>query len=233
MNLNRFENSGILAKQLADDVARRLQRRIDEKGRACLAVSGGKTPIGFFRALAQQDIPWSRILITLVDERWVSDTDPVSNAALVREYLLCGKASAAYFLPLWNQAATPAAGFMECENRLHEQILRMDIAVLGMGLDGHTASWFPESTALPSCLDESGAAWCCPVSDVHVTPPRMTLTWSCLRQCQHLFLHIEGEDKNQVFRDATSQTGPGHWSAMPVRRLLAQKDVPLSVFCTE
>lgn len=232
MNLNRFENSEILAKQLADDVGRRLQRRVDEKGRACLAVSGGKTPIEFFRALAQLELPWSRILITLVDERWVPDTDEASNAALVREYLLRGKAAAAYFLPLWNRASTPAAGFMECENRLHEQILRMDVAVFGMGLDGHTASWFPGSAALPSCLDEGGSAWCCPVSDAHITPPRMTLTWSCLRQCQHVFLHIEGEDKNQVLREASAQVGADRWADMPVRRLLAQSDVPLSVFCT-
>ena len=231
MSDNCFATSDVLARQLADAVGRALLRRVDEKGRACLAVSGGRTPAAFLRELSGRDLPWSKILVTLVDERWVDEDHAASNAALVREYLLRDKARSAYFLPLKNRAATPAAGFMECENRLHEQIVRLDVAVLGMGEDGHTASWFPGSAALDGCLDEAASAWCCPVMDAGGEFNRMTLSWAMLSQCQRLFLHFEGAAKWQVYQQALADVH--NWRDMPVRRLLDNNPVPLAVYRTE
>jgi 6-phosphogluconolactonase len=233
MNDNCFATPEVLARQLADAVGSALLKRIDEKGRACLAVSGGRTPSAFLRELSERDLPWSKILVTLVDERWVDENHPASNAALVREHLLRGKARSAYFLPLKNRAATPSAGFMECENRLHEQIVRLDVAVLGMGEDGHTASWFPHSAALPSALSEQSGAWCCPVMDSVLEFPRMTLGWSMLQQCQRLFLHFEGAAKQAVFQKASQPELLEQMQDMPVRRLLNQSTVPVSLYRTE
>jgi len=229
----RFNSSDTLARQLAGDLATRLQRCIERRGRACLAVSGGKTPVAFFQQLAQQPVDWQKVLITLVDERWVDEHDPQSNAALVREHLLQYQAAQAYFLPLKNKAASPQQGFMDCENTLHEQIDQLDYAVLGMGSDGHTASWFPHSQALPRCLDGNSGAWCCPVSDEQVTPPRMTLTWSLLANCRHLFLLFDGDNKNRVFSLACDAAEAGNTAAMPVRRVLFQSQVGLSVYRRE
>ena len=232
MSDNRFDSSIVLAKQLADAVSLCLKERVEQKGRACLAVSGGNTPKAFFEELGKRQLPWSHILVTLVDERWVGESDPSSNAGLVREHLLRGPAKAAYFLPLKNSALTPAAGFMACENSLHEQISRLDVAVLGMGSDGHTASWFPHSAALDRCLDESGSAWSCPVMDTELAIPRMTLTWAMLSQCQKIFLHFEGDEKNSVFNAACDPGQRHNIAAMPVRTLLFQSQVPLSIFRT-
>ncbi|WP_221798059.1 6-phosphogluconolactonase [Oceanobacter mangrovi] len=232
MSDNRYESSEVLARQLAEAVADQLAERVADKGRACLAVSGGKTPQRFFELLSEQNIPWGKILVTLVDERWVDETSPDSNAALVRQHLLRNKAAAAYFLPLKNAAKTPVDGFMECENRLHEQIINLDVAVLGMGNDGHTASWFPHSKALDACMNEAGAAWSCPVMDSELNHPRMTLTWSMLSRCQKLFLHFEGEEKNRVYAQACTPTEKQNLAAMPIRTLLFQSEVPLSIYRT-
>ena len=232
MNDNRYDSADILARQLAEAVADQLAERIEEKGRACLAVSGGKTPRLFFDLLSEQDIPWSKVLITLVDDRWVDEDDERSNAALVKKHLLKKRAAQAYFLPLKTASVSPVDGFMECGNRLHEQITRLDIAVLGMGTDGHTASWFPHSKALDSCLNEGASAWSCPVTDDFVTPPRITLTWSMLSQCQKLFLHFEGGEKNQVFERACDKDASQNIAAMPIRTLLFQSQVPLGVYRT-
>lgn len=226
----RFSSSESLARQLAEDLATRLQRCIERRGRACLAVSGGSTPVRFFQQLAQQTIDWQKVLITLVDERWLDESDPQSNAALVREHLLQRHARQAYFLPLKNKAPTPVQGFMACENTLHEQIDQLDYAVLGMGSDGHTASWFPHSQALMSCLDDNTGAWCCPVTDRNVSPARMTLSWSLLATCQQLFLLFDGDDKNRVFSLACDTAEAGNTAAMPVRKILFQTQVPLSVY---
>jgi len=228
----RYPDSLTLARQLAGDLANRMRKSIEARGRVCIAVSGGQTPVAFFQALAQQQLPWDKVLITLVDERWVPETDPASNARLVREHLLQQQAAQAYFLPLKNSAADPVAGFMECENRLHEQIIRLDYAVLGLGHDGHTASWFPHSAALANAMSSSNAAWCCPVTDAPQHLQRMTLTWNLLSGCRHLFLHFEGPDKDAVFAAASDPAQLHDNAAMPVRTLLSQGDVPLSIYRT-
>ena len=102
------------------------------------------------------------------DERWVPLDDAASNAALVRRHLLQNEAEQAYFLPLKNSAPNPVDGFMECENSLHELMVRLDFAVLGMGNDGHTASWFPGSEALPKCLDEGNGKSMLPFNSLGV-----------------------------------------------------------------
>lgn len=233
MSENRFQSSAVLARQMADDLAFRIREAIEARGRVCLAVSGGTTPVQFFEELSTRDVDWSKVLITLVDERWVNEDEAASNARLVREHLLKNNAESAYFLPLKNKAKNPVDGFMECENKLHEQIRRLDFAVLGMGHDGHTASWFPESAALSKCLDESAGAWCCPVTDEPAGLPRMTLTWALLSNCRHLYLHFEGEQKNIVFAQATDPTGRADIQAMPVRTVLYQSQVPLSIYRSE
>lgn len=229
----RFPDSQTLARQLAGDLATRMRNSIEQRGRVCIAVSGGRTPQAFFAALSQEKLAWDKVLVTLVDERWVDENHEASNAALVRQHLLQNEAARAYFLPLKNKAADPVSGFMACENTLHEQIIRLDYAVLGMGTDGHTASWFPHSKALASALNEAGGAWCCPVTDAPVMPQRMTLSWSFLAACRHLFLHFEGPDKDEVFRRALAADQAQNLTDMPVRTVLAQSAVPLSIYRTE
>ncbi|MDK2779344.1 MAG: 6-phosphogluconolactonase [Pseudomonadota bacterium] len=229
----RFPDPQSLARQLAGDLAERMRKAINDRGRVCIAVSGGSTPLLFFQALSQQKLPWEKVLITLVDERWVNEDHDASNARLVRANLLQNEALKAYFLPLKNAAATPKDGFMDCENRLHELITRLDYAVLGMGTDGHTASWFPHSQALARALNEAGGAWCCPVDDAPSMPQRMTLSWSLLAGCRHLFLHFEGSAKDAVYAQATRPDQIQNLTDMPVRTLLSQSAVPLSLYRTE
>lgn len=227
---HRFTDSISLAQQLAESIGKRLNNVIAVRGRACIAVSGGRTPVVFFQALSRQVLPWSKVIITLVDERWVDETHAASNATLVRQHLLQNEAQSAYFLPLKNAASNPKTGFMECENRLHELIDQLDMALLGLGHDGHTASWFPHSSALTAVLDENAGAWCCPVLDEPESMPRITLTWALLSRCQHLYLHFEGDEKNAVYERACAIDERQNIAAMPVRALLFQSPVPLSLY---
>src|SRR5271168_2509380 len=105
-----FANADALAEALAEAVAAALAARLARSETAALAVSGGQTPVRFFKALSAKALDWPRVIVTLVDERWVSETSPRSNAALVRENLLQGRAAAARFVPLLNAAATPQEG---------------------------------------------------------------------------------------------------------------------------
>jgi 6-phosphogluconolactonase len=211
-------DSAELAEVLADHVAERLAVVVNGQGHAVLAVSGGSTPLRFFRALSTRSLPWDRITVTLVDDRAVPHDHPRSNTILVRQNLLQHAASAARFVPLTAPDGTPLAA--------PDLPGPVDLAHFGMGADGHTASWFPGGDSLAAALSATGPRLLT-LSAAGAPEPRVTFGWSALRQAKHAVLHFEGRDKAQTFAQACS---PGPVESLPVRRLLQQADVPLTVF---
>lgn len=230
MNIQVFESSQAVAHQLAKDIGYQLKKIIEQEGRAYLAVSGGKTPIALFEALSVQPLAWSKVLITLVDERWVDETHPASNAALVRRYLLQNEAETAYFLPLFNPSISPEEGYMQTENALQEQFPRCDIAIMGMGTDGHTASWFPHSAQLSACLDIDSVSRCCPIDTSSPDLPRITLTWSWLSDCRQLYLHTTGAEKATLLDHIIQRGSDCDFHTYPVARIIHQTTTPISVY---
>ena len=208
-----FESRGSLSSALATDVANALQHHVRVKGRACLAVSGGSTPKLFFETLSRFDIPWSKITVTLVDERQVPETSPRSNARLVRENLLQNRAEGAKFIPLF-------------ENPEAESAPTLDVVVLGMGSDGHTASFFPEGDHLAEALDPKANKRVIGISAPAADEPRLTFTLPALLDASLLCLHIEGQEKRNVLDKALAE---GPVAAMPVRAVLRSKK-PLTLY---
>ena len=82
-SLRRYANADALAEALATQVAARLRAAIAARGAALLAVSGGSTPARFFERLSHEALDWSKVRVTLVDERWVPESSERSNARLV------------------------------------------------------------------------------------------------------------------------------------------------------
>jgi 6-phosphogluconolactonase len=202
-----------LAEQLARDVADELERAIEAKGKATLAVSGGTTPKLFFDRLSQQDLPWHRVTVTLVDERQVPETSERSNARLVRESLMKNKAAEAQFVPLFgNIAAEGLPGF--------------DVAILGMGSDGHTASFFPGGNHLAEALDSGTAKRLIEISAPGAGEPRLTFTLPVLEAAGRLKLHIEGAEKRSVLDKALAE---GPQEEMPVRAVL-RSATPMTLY---
>ena len=228
LTMHDFTDSHALASALAERVADRLRAGLVERGFALLAVSGGRTPLRFFELLAQAALDWSRVQVTLVDERWVDAHDSRSNARLVREHLLQGAAAAAQFVPLYTGAATPEEGQAEAGRRVHALPLPFDAVVLGMGLDGHTASFFPGGDHLAAALDPDLRSGVLPMRAPDAGEPRITLTLPALLQTRHLFLHIEGEDKREVL--AQAKLGLGEAAHYPVRAVLERSPVPVDVY---
>ena len=199
-----FEAREALATSLARDVADELSRTIEAKGKATLAVSGGTTPKLFFEKLSMIDIPWSRVSVTLVDERQVPESSERSNARLVRAHLLQNKAAAARFVPL-------------VDNPDAENIPAFDVAVLGMGNDGHTASFFPGGDTLAEAIDAETRKRLIAITAPGAGEPRLTFTLPVLAQAGRLALHIEGAEKKQVLKQALAE---GPQEDMPVRAVL-------------
>ena len=218
-DMHRFTSPETLAAGLAREVATELVAAIQVRGTASLAVSGGRSPIAFFNQLRQQAIPWSQVVVVLVDERCVPAGHADRNADLVRQHLLQGAAQPATFID-WLQDADapeqlgPEALVKLASKRLSSVPWPLDVAVLGMGEDGHTASWFANSPGLHEALHSSGPlAWVRPVHAPHL---RLTLTRQALQSCRHLHLSIAGTAKHQVLAQALS----GNACHLPIHALL-------------
>lgn len=184
-----------LAARLADQVRDWLAQALALRGRASLAVSGGSTPVAFFRALSCTELDWSRVAVTLADERWVSPENTDSNERLVREHLLQDAAAAATFIGLKQPQDSALDGQPDCEEALAALPLPLDVLVLGMGNDGHTASLFPDAPELPEALDFNSPRNCIAMHPASAAQERMSLTARTLSEARHTVLHLKGEQK--------------------------------------
>lgn len=220
-----FTDSENLAQALAADVAAQLREAIAMRGSAVLALSGGNTPKRFLQQLSQQPLAWDKVVVTLVDERWVPDTHERSNARLLRQQLLQDAAAAACFIPLYRDQDQPEQALAQLQEELPELI---DIGVLGMGTDGHTASFFPGGDHLAQALDPHTAARLLPMRADGAGEARITLTLPALLATTQLYLHIEGAQKQAVLQRALSGDGDG--VELPIRAVLAQAKAPVATY---
>lgn len=224
---HRFPNALALEHALVGEIRVDLQEAMEARGVSSLVVSGGRTPANLFHLLSAEPIDWSRVWVTLADERWVEATDNSSNEKLIRDSLLTGAAAAAHFVGLKNPSAVVELG-LEWSWRALTRIVRpLDVVLLGMGDDGHTASLFPNSPGLAGALDTSGAPACVAMRAPTAPHERISLNLSALLDARRIVLHIVGAQKWQVYLKARE---PGPVTEFPVRGVLHQQQVPVDVF---
>lgn len=222
LKLHAFPHANALDQALAACVAASLRAGIASHGSASLAVSGGRTPAGFFHALSECELDWNRVTLTLADDRCVDEDSPHSNARSVRTHLLRGSAAAAQFIPLY----LPAESHADLNARLRDMPARFDVVVLGMGEDGHTASIFPDSPQREQALSAAS-----PALAVEGKPPvsaRITLSAPRLLSTRSLILHITGELKWQILGQALTAPMPN----LPISHFLHAEGMPKHVFWT-
>ncbi|EJF78243.1 6-phosphogluconolactonase [Bartonella birtlesii] len=219
MNIDHlnFETPTTLALALADRVAAELSIAVLERKRAILAVSGGKTPELFFHYLSKADIDWQNIIITLVDERFVPTHHERSNEYMVQRYLLQNFATKARFVGLYHKALTVELAAFSAASRINNLPKPFDVIILGMGIDGHTASFFPDADRLKQALDLQTQALVLPLHAKSTIEPRLTLTLPVIMQSRCIILHFEGFQKRDCFKKVCQD---GSEMEMPIRAVL-------------
>jgi 6-phosphogluconolactonase len=223
---SEFETPEALAAALAELVAERLRAAIAARGRATLAVSGGTTPGAFFDALSNIALDWEFVTVILVDERLVPPSSERSNERLVRERLLKGEAGKARFIGLWSEAASPEVAARRAADRLAALSMPLDVVVLGMGADGHTASFFSDAPNFARLTDPAQPSTVLAVHTKAGGEPRLTLTLPVLAQARLTVLHIEGAEKRAVVERALAGAPLGE---LPVGAILDHAAHPVEI----
>lgn len=220
-----FDNKAVLESQLAERIADQLQEAVDARGQASLVVSGGSTPQALFKQLSLRGIDWNKVQITLADERWVDNEHSDSNEKSVRQHLLTNKAASAKFQGLKNMFSTPEQGSAMAAEQLAHFTRPFDVVILGMGNDGHTCSWFPCAEELTQALTTDDL--CVAVNPTTAPNARMTLSKSAILASRQIYLHIVGEEKLSVYRQALTSKAVDE---MPIRAVLDQHRTPVDVY---
>ena len=193
----------------------------DEARHATLAVSGGTSPRPFLQTLSTQPFDWARIDVTLVDDRWVPETDSDSNSRFAHETLLQNAAQAAAFWPLVDTSQSLDAHVAALNADPARKL--PDVAVLGMGEDGHTASIFADSPEWDGAITTNARFIAVhPGSAQHA---RVSMSLSALKQVGHLFLLIAGSRKRDVLNAAAATL-----QRNAISQLANAKDVKLDVY---
>ena len=187
-----------LARRTAQTIGSALDLVLAQRDRAQIALAGGGTPRAAYCHLAQQHLPWGRVDVLLGDERWVPADDPSSNARMVRETLMAAEpGSHACLHAVPTDLPTPEQGAQAYAELLHHlcggEPPALDLVLLGLGDDGHTASLFP-GTAAPTVVDR------------YVTLgegkglPRVTLTAPTLSAARQVIFLVSGSGKVEALR---------------------------------
>ena len=224
---NTFADGAELAEALATRVAAALAEAVAARGEAAIAVSGGSTPKAFFKALSGKDITWSKVTITLVDERFVPPDNDRSNHALVSANQLIDKAAAAKFLPLYHAVADAEDAAFVATGDAKRLARPFDVVILGMGGDGHTASFFPGGNHLEQALSARTPRSVVTMLAEGAGEPRLTFTFSAFQDARLLVLHIEGEAKKPVIDTALEQGAAG---PLPIARVIANASSDTEIY---
>lgn len=226
LSIHHAENEEMAAKSLGKHVIKVLTNALYERGNAFLVVSGGSTPKPLFEYLAQQQIDWKNVTVTLADERCVETTDTASNAKLVTETLLTGFAADARFVRLFDGGMPHVDDQISAGLRLLG-LPRYDMVILGMGDDGHTASIFPQASNRDQALGTDNLRLALLTDPVTVEPMRITQSAARLLHTRNLVIHFTGNQKANLFNEILHKPDPAQW---PLSAFVTQNQVALDVF---
>ena len=192
---------------LINTIAASLRDSLLKTGKVSIALSGGSSPVALYEGLSSIDLNWARIRVPLTDDRLVPADPDDSNQKLVRKTLLRGKAGMAQFIRLqdWQEDHFP------------------DIAILGMGTDGHFASLFPAMMGDAMAFDPAADPAILTTAPMGNPPhARITMNLSMILAIPNIVLMVVGDEKKAILSAALNGKD------LPITRLLSHDGTQIS-----
>jgi len=221
-----YDSLDELADAVAGDVGFIIESALDARGEALVALPGGQTPLPIFAKLAAAKLNWKKVTIVPTDERLVELSDPRSNIrAIAQAFLPTG----ARVFPISSDIADYKLAGNSANAKLADLKFPLDLAWLGVGSDGHTASIFAgpdleEALNAPKGRNAIGVMPDPLPADAPVA--RVTLTRSAILSARTVLITITGQDKRDLLEGAIAD---GHSSKLPIGRVLAEAEQPIDI----
>ena len=235
LTLHEVNDAVAMAEAAAAFIASRLRTAIEQRGCAVFAVSGGRSPKALLSDLAHHEIDWSRVVVVMVDERAVGSRHPLSNSAAIKDWLLRDNARLAdfrAFAPDTDDPSVSPEALAESASAVFPEAGVIDVALLGLGLDGHFASIFPGADGFESLVDPRNPRAYAAVRLSNPPPEapvdRVTLTLGRLLEARCLVLPLAGVEKRAALE--RGQRGPD--PAWPISLLLQHYRNVLHIWLT-
>ena len=226
-----YDDAEEMAAAVAGDIAFVIESAIDARGACVIALSGGKTPIPIYARLAETKLDWKRVTIIPTDERIVPLGDPLSNVTMIAKTFL---PKGARVMPIVSdKAADYKAAGRSADALMQDLHWPLDLCLLGVGVDGHTASIFPgpDFDEAISGPNERRALGVLPDPMPAEAPvARISLSRAAIVSAKALMIAVTGDAKRKVIEDAIKQ-GPS--SKYPIGRVLADAELPVDIHWSE
>jgi len=222
-----YDDAAEMAAAVAGDIGFIIESAIDARGSAVIALAGGKTPVPIYEKLASAKLDWKRVTIIPTDERIVPLGDALSNVTAVAKCFLPKGARVMPIVP--NAIADYKAAGRSADALMQDLHWPLDLCLLGVGSDGHTASIFPGpdfEEALNGPKERRALGVMPEPMPADVPVPRVTLSLTAISAARALMIAMTGKEKRAVVEAAIKQ---GQSSGYPVGRVLASTELPVDI----
>ena len=221
-----YDSADEMADAVAGDVGFIVESALEARDAALIALPGGATPLPIYAKLAARKLNWKRVTIIPTDDRLVAVDHELSNIrAIARLFLSVG----ARVFPIATTIEDHRLAGNAADARLQELPWPPDLAWLGMGRDGHTASIFA-GPDLQAALDAPKARRAVGVMPdpmpAEAPVPRVTLTRAAILSARTILITVTGADKRELLEGAIAD---GHSSNLPIGRVLAEAEQPIDI----
>jgi len=219
----KFDTREAASAAIAARIAGLVSAQLGRDAAAHFVVGGGTTPERSFDLLSEYELDWDKVQVALSDERWVPNDHDDSNERLVRESMLKNAASAGHILPIFKTGLSADERSEELQSRKPEN--GFACAMVGMGIDGHFASLFPDADCLSEGLQLNNSRFYMPVRTNASPHPRISMTLSALLASDEVLLFFFGEEKLAVYDNAHTVD-----KTYPITALVEQDKTPVSLY---
>lgn len=222
-----YDDAAEMAAAVAGDIGFIIESAVEARGTAVIALAGGRTPIPIYEELSSAKLDWKRVTIIPGDERIVPLGHPLSNVTALAKFFLPKGARVMPIVP--NAMADYKAAGGSADALMQELHWPLDLCLLGVGSDGHTASLFPGpdfADAMTGPKERRALGLMPDPMPAEAPVPRVTLTLAAITAARVLMVAVIGKEKRVVTETAIKQ---GRSSASPIGRVLAATELPVDI----